>query len=738
MQQYIRKIVWVCLLVVPFIALHVATAGPFDVLAWFGAGQLFFPFISGKNILFRVLVEIAFAGWAILALSDAKYRINIKKSPIIIAYTAFILVLLVADIFGIDREKSMWSNFERMEGFVGHIHLFAYFFVLTVMVKTLSEWQRMWKFFIGGNILVLIYGFFQFVGAKGLIFSILFPSLSARFSAMFPIHQSGDRIDATIGNSAYFGVFCLMYVFIAAILWAQSQEPKKAWWYPALIFANIAGVFYSGTRGSIIGLLIGGLITLGILAIVQKGKLRNLFIKVLVVTVVAVSSLFIFKDAAIIKNSPTLSRLATISLSEGTGGSRIAMWTISYEAFKERPLLGYGQDNFSHIFARKFLPAQMCNLEPWYDRSHDVFFDWLMAGGILGLLTYLSLYGVTLWYMWRRENDMPVLEKAIITGALAGYFIHNIFVFDNLTSYILFFALLAYVTVRTKDGVTHGKAIISGDSMNYLVAPLIGIALLVTFYYVNYRPILVNKLVIKGMSINQYAQIMPFADAVKLQQESFEQAIAMDTLGSIEAREQYLQIIPRMAQIKLPESMPQGDKQAAVQALNNLIASGRKEVAQSFPRYQNDVRMMSLYGMFLLGVGDYVTAEEVLTKTHAIAPKKQLVTYDLIRAKLLQQKYAETYPIAKETYDSGIKCDNAQKWFLVSAAYAGKYKEAKEYVVSKGQQVNLDQDVLSALVVTNQKPQAIEMLEDLKKQNPEKATEIDTYIKQLQALAPAK
>ncbi len=736
MQSYIKKIVWACLLVVPFIALHVANGGPFDVVSWFTGSSLFFPFISGKNLIFRILVEIALAGWAILALSDSHYRINIKKSPIILAYMAFMVVLFFANIFGVDPERSMWSNFERMEGFVGHVHLFAYFFVLTVMVRSLEEWQRMWKFFIAGNILVLIYGFFQFLGAKGLIVSKVLPGLSLWFGERFQIHQSVNRVDATIGNSAYFGVFCLMYVFIAAMMWSQSANPRKSWGYPLLIVVNLLGVFYSGTRGSIIGLILGGLVTLGVLALVEKGKMRKLFIKTLVAVAILVSAVFIFKEAPLIKSSPTLYRLASISLNDITTASRFSIWKISYEAWKERPILGYGQDNFSHIFARKFIPTEMCNLEPWYDRSHNVFFDWLVAGGILGLITYLSLYGVTLWFMWRKENDMTTLEKAIITGALAGYFVHNIFVFDNLTSYILFFALLAYVTVRTKHGVAHGKPVVSGDSLNYLVAPIIGIVLLITLYYVNYRPLVVNGLVIKAMSISQYMQTMPFADAVKVQQDAFTNAIAMNTLGSIEAREQFLQMVPRMAQIKLPDTMPQGDKQAAAQALNNLIIAARKDVTDSYPKYQEDVRMLSLYGLFFNGIGDGASADEALTKGHTIAPNKQLLTYDLIRAKLLQQKFAEGYALGRETYDLDIKCQNAQKWFLISAAYAGAYKEARDYSISKGQPVVADPDVISGLLATNQTTLAIELLQEIKKEKPEEAAAIDAYIKQL--LAPAR
>lgn len=738
MQKFIRGVVLTCLALVPFLALHVATGKGLDVISWFTGSSLFFPFISGKNLLFRFLVEIAFAGWAVLALYDAKYRINVKKSPIMIAYASFIVVLLLADLFGVDPMKSIWSNFERMEGFVGHIHFFVYFFVLSVMLRTVEEWRRMWKFFIAGDVLVLLYATGQFLGAQGLFVANNFPKVAEWFSTRFQIHQSANRLDATIGNSAYFGVFCLMYAFILGVLWSQSKNPKKAWGYPALIAFNVLGVFYSGTRGSIIGLIVGAVITLGLLAWKMKGKMHTIFLRTVIVLVLAVSSIFIFKNSEFVKSSPTLARIASISPGDITTASRFSIWSISFEAWKERPILGYGQDNFSHIFASKFIPEQMCNLEPWYDRSHDVFFDWLVAAGALGLVTYLSLYGVTLWFMWRKENDIPVLERAILTGLLAGYFIHNIFVFDNLTSYILFFAVLAYITVRANGHKETSSAhpLFGKDTMNLIVIPIIGVVLIITQYYVNYRPLTVNNLVIKAMSVGQYMQTMPFPEAVKMQQDAFENAIAMNTLGSIEAREQFMQMVPRMAQIQIPDQMSQADKQAAVTALNGLLMAGRKDVDSSYEAYKNDVRMLSLYGAFFNGIGDAVSAERVLGRAHELAPNKQLISYDLIKSQLMQQKTADAYALGRATYDLGINCNSALKWFLISAAYNRSYKEAEAYAISKGQEVALDQDVLGALLSTGQQNVVVEILSKEKAKNPALAPQIDAYIKQL--FAPKK
>ncbi len=739
MQSIIKKIVWVSLALVPFLALYVADGQTFDLLNW-GTAGMYFPFISGKNLVFRILIEIALAGWVILAIKDAQYRPNLKKSPLTIAYAVFMIVILLADIFGVDRGNSIWSNFERMEGFVAHVHFFAYFFVLTAMLPTITDWKKMWKVFLASNLLVLIYAYGQLLGAKGYIFAAKFPVMAAWFSARFPIHQSENRLDATIGNSAYFAIFCLLSAAIAGLLWSQQDSPRRTWWYPAIIALNLIALFYSGTRGTMIGLVAGVLLTLAIIAWHERGHARKVLVGVLIAVILGVSSLVAFKNSAFIQSVPTLARLASISPTEITSMSRLSIWKISYQAWLERPILGYGQDNFSYIYARKFLPEKMWNLEPWYDRSHDVFFDWLVAGGILGLLSYLALYVVALWLMWRKkDHTMPHREKAILTGALAGYFVHNIFVFDNLTSYILFFALLAYIVMRTQGAPApvHGKPLVTDEQLKYLWLPVIGIVLLVALYYVNYRPFKVNKLLIQGMSVGQLVQEMPFPDALKIAQDSFTQAIAANTLGSDEAREQFLQMGVRLAQITIPPETPAADAQAATTAINNFIVAVRDDITNSFPRYKDDVRMLSIYGLFYNGTGDPASAEQVLTIAHNLAPKKQLVSLDLMRAYMMGGKIAEGYALARETYDLQPLYPEVQKWYILTAIFAKSFNEARAHMAENGQTVPFDGDILNAAVSTGQIALALEMLNDVKKNNPAYGPQVDEYIRQLLS-APKK
>lgn len=714
MQSFVKKVVWACLLIVPFVALYVASGHKLDLINY-GTSGFYFPFISGKNFLFRFLIEIAFFGWIILALKDVSYRLNIKKAPFLIAYSIFMVVLLLADLFGVDPFRSFWSNFERMEGFVGHLYLFAYFVVLSAMLRSATEYATMFKAFIVSNVVVLAFGLSQLFGG-------------------YAIHMSENRLDSTLGNSAYFAIYCLMFVFILALRWAQDNFSGKQWVYPLLIVLNLIALFYTGTRGTQIGLLVGGFVTLALIGFSEKGRVRQVAGGVILAGAILVGSVFVFKDTSFVQSSPSLARFASISPSDLTGMSRLSIWSISYEAWKERPVLGYGQENFTYIFANKFLPEKMWNLEPWYDRSHNVFFDWLVAAGALGLVSYLSLYGVALYMLWRKGNNVSLRERAILTGALVGYFIHNVFVFDNLLSYILFFFLLAYIAWKTgvRGDVTTGK-VVSDDKMNALYIPVIAILFVATMYVMVYRPVRTNQLTVRGLDINRLMQTMPFAEAVQIEQAAFEKAIAMNTLGSEEAREQYYQTAVRIAQVTIPQELPVDERKRTVAAITGFIDGAKKTIVDSYDRYDDNVRMLSIYGSFYNAIGEGASAERVLTRARELAPKKQLVSFDLVRAYMLQAKNAEAYALARETFDLAPQYANAAKVYLLSSVYVNKWVEARTYVESKGLVVSFDEEILNALVSTKQIAAAVAYLNELKKTNPEYAPQVDAYIKQLAA-----
>ncbi|MDQ3017016.1 MAG: hypothetical protein M3R25_09920, partial [Bacteroidota bacterium] len=143
-NNYLRFSVIGILFLIPLVAFIVST-------------NLYFPYITGKNLMFRLLVEIAFILYFILAVRAPEFRPRLTS--IFLAFSTFIAIILVADVFGIYPFKSFWSNFERMEGFITHLHLFAYFIMMTSLLNGEKIWTKFFQVTLGVSVIMGLLSF---------------------------------------------------------------------------------------------------------------------------------------------------------------------------------------------------------------------------------------------------------------------------------------------------------------------------------------------------------------------------------------------------------------------------------------------------------------------------------------------------------------------------------------------------------------------------------------------------
>ena len=120
------------------------------------SATMFFPYITGKNFTFRIITEVVLSAWVLLALLDARYRP--RFSWILSAFVLFTVVIGVADIFGANAFKSFWSNFERMEGYITILHIFAYFVVAGTVLNTEKIWNAFWYTSLAASVAIAFIG----------------------------------------------------------------------------------------------------------------------------------------------------------------------------------------------------------------------------------------------------------------------------------------------------------------------------------------------------------------------------------------------------------------------------------------------------------------------------------------------------------------------------------------------------------------------------------------------------
>ena len=296
----------------------------------------FFPFIVGKNFVFRLLIEILLGLYLVLALREPKYRP--RASCILWALTAFVVWMGIATIFSADPTKSFWSNFERMEGYLTLLHLFVYFIILGAVVEAEKWWERLLQCSILSSVLMGVYALFQIGGA---------------------IAIDQGRLDATLGNATYLAVFMLFNMFFTLFLLVRQRSSAVAQsLYGIALVLQFTALFETETRGALLG-LVGGLV-LGALWIIWRAArqpewraLRKVSMGAIGVIAVLVIAFFALKNTAIVQKSNTLNRVASISLTDKTTEARFLIWHMAYQGFVQSPktmALGWGQENFNLVF----------------------------------------------------------------------------------------------------------------------------------------------------------------------------------------------------------------------------------------------------------------------------------------------------------------------------------------------------------------------------------------------------
>jgi O-antigen ligase/tetratricopeptide (TPR) repeat protein len=657
-ETVLRRIILVSIFIVPFLVFLVPNS-------------LFFPFITGKNFAFRIFVDVMFFVWAILAYYRAEYRP--KYSWIMAAFSVFVVVIFIADVFGANSSRSFWSNYERMEGFVGLAHLFGYFVVAGSILSTEKLWMRYFHTITFTSIIMVFYGLFQLSGS-------------------IKINQSSTRLDGTLGNAAYLGVYMLFAFFFTALLLLRHKGSGAVKWvYGIIMFFQALILYHTATRGVIIGLAIGIVFSAVLMLLFSKKNrvIRNFSLGTLAVLVILVASLVVYRDSAFVKKSETLNRVASLSLTEALKNPRFQVWGMAMEGFKERPLLGWGQENFNLVFNKYYNP-KMYTQEQWFDRAHNIFFDWLIAGGILGLIGYLSLFAAAFVFVWKDKDFMPreageswlarckktlksyfagertahVLEASLLSSLLIAYFVNNIFVFDNLFSYIFFFSLLAYLHHRHTEGGKNQKPVPSGaKGKNTLpeqlpfgpVAITVSLILVAVIYSVNMRPIFANKALING--IQPHSGNNTFTEE---NLQAFKDAVGYNTFGNGETREQILQA-----------AMQVKDTAADNKLKQETFDFAKEQILLQMKDNPGDARYEMFAGMLFFRYGMNDEAITYFEQAHKDSPKKQTLDFNLILAYINAKQTDKAYTLAKEAYESEPAFSEAAKYYAITSLYKG-------------------------------------------------------------------
>ncbi|PIR66456.1 MAG: hypothetical protein COU51_04205 [Parcubacteria group bacterium CG10_big_fil_rev_8_21_14_0_10_36_14] len=395
-----------------------------------------FPFNFGRGLIIQFLIEVIFGLYLVLAIFNKDYRP--KKNALLITFGLFVAVMFLSSVFGVDFNKSFWGNEERFTGWFYLLHIFLLFVVLSSFLKEKKEWQR----FLSCNVCVSL-----------TMFGIAVLSL---FEIKFWGVDLGDRISGTLGNPIFIGAYFILNLILSAYLFFSYKDKKLKLFFTAISLILLWGIFLTQSRGAFLGIIFGIFAGALYFCICNKNKkIRKAVFIGLIIFIFSGVLIFSLRDKGFIKENEALNRITNISLETTTGKTRILGWEIALKGIAEKPILGWGQENFHIVFNKYYNPVLLkySYYETWFDKPHNVVLEMGINGGILGVLSYLGIFGAGFYILQKKKNIFGLSERAVIFGGSAAYFMQNLFAFDTPVSWLLFIIVLSFISgIEEGDG----------------------------------------------------------------------------------------------------------------------------------------------------------------------------------------------------------------------------------------------------------------------------------------------
>ena len=414
-----------------------------------------YPFVVGKALWSRTLIEIAFALWAVLALTRPGYRP--PRSWLLLLLGAGLGVSLLSAWCGVSPQRSLWSSYERMQGIVDQAHWAALAVVLASVLRTPREWRALLGASVAAGAAVAC-----LVIARALDLELPF------FGRLPEPHL--PRLSGPLGHPAFLGVFMVANLVLAAGFAARAWTsgsaagpgPAGRWAagaWGAVAAAHLATLVVAGSVGAFAGL--GAAVGFAALAFawLTRGRRRLAAIAVLVLLAAGAAGIgqrfvdpgrteTVALGAVTVEHANaarTLRYLGGVHLQRPSVQSRLAAWEAAVEGFVARPLLGWGPENFVAVFGQ--FGSGYADTAGAHDHAHGKAVEVAATTGAAGLAAWLALWGLALAVLLGAARAVAPPERTLVVfaaAALAGYLVQIQALFDTAVGALLATLLLAF------------------------------------------------------------------------------------------------------------------------------------------------------------------------------------------------------------------------------------------------------------------------------------------------------
>jgi O-antigen ligase/tetratricopeptide (TPR) repeat protein len=408
------------------IIIYALATSPIWVINW-----SMFPSGWGRMPLVFALIFVL----ALLALLEKRKTASEAGAGALVKYALgfYLTAYAIVSFLGADWRMSLWGEQSRQDGLFVLLNFALFAFIAPRFLEEKKHWLNFFR---------------------ALVLSAVLPAAVAILETIFPTVREffgeaviATRFSAWIGNPIFLGGYLAMAVFIGLIWFSMAQKRERVFVSLAIAVCAI-GVVMTGSRGPMLGLLAGAIVS--VFALAFSGGKR----KFRIAGIVGALLLALVFGAGILASTGSglpgpAGRILDARKYFATNVPRLISWNIAWRGFKERPIFGFGPQNFRLVFDRYYEPTLLkySFYETVSDKPHNLALEILSTGGLVLFIAWALLLGVSAIVAVGavRCKNMPPLAGAGALGLIAAYLGHTVFLFDTELTAILLFGFLAWL-----------------------------------------------------------------------------------------------------------------------------------------------------------------------------------------------------------------------------------------------------------------------------------------------------
>ncbi|MFH0857584.1 MAG: O-antigen ligase family protein, partial [Candidatus Magasanikbacteria bacterium] len=475
------------------------------------------------------------------------------------------------------------------------------------------------------------------------------------------LNRAQERVSASLGNAIYFSGYGLFLFFLGLYLFIEEKKKEWTWSMFGLGLIGLLGVFLGGTRGTLLGFFAMMSVSILLYSLFWKeNKKVRMYLRIAVVAGVLLFGLvWRFQDTEVVKSIPGVQRLIGENILEGTGETRLMAWKIAVEGSKEHILFGWGPNNYYYLFNKYYNPKFLEQGwgETWFDNAHSAIFNTLAVQGSIGILLYFSFFLVAIFSLYRvfKEKKEYIHVFVLTSAFLIGHFIHNAFVFENPTSYLYFFFVLAFVAsvMQWKIEVPSGKNKTVSTGM---VSGIFLIAIFFTFVF-NVNPARANI-----ASFNSLQALVSGRSSISI----FEGVLSIPSPHRDDIRSDIARTI-----VDVSDTYVQAGRK---EEMISYLQFAQAEVDKNMVLHPADVRLHLLSYEIQKHLMTYrentehvFVSERVLEEALKYSPERQQLLYNLALVKVQVNKPEEALKLLETAVDGDPQI--MESWWRLASVY---------------------------------------------------------------------